>query len=120
MKRRRAILKLAAVLLSVPMLLCSCSQSKMTMPEFRALKPFNGRVTKVERLDWESGYRLHSASGPDFRLRVVKTDGSTIIIQRIHTQVFQDDRLRKLIDKAQCNLPEEIAQCEDRIGKDRY
>jgi hypothetical protein len=51
---------------------------------------------------------------------VVKTDGSTIIIQRIHTQVFQDDRLRKLADKAQCDLPEEVIQCEDRIGKDSY
>jgi hypothetical protein len=120
MKRRGAMLTLAGVFLSAPLLLFSCSQSTMTMPEFKALKPFNGRVTKVERVDWESGYHLHSASGPDFRITVVKPDGSTITIRRIHTQVFQADRLRKLVDKAQCSLPEEIAQCEDRIGKDSY
>jgi hypothetical protein len=63
---------------------------------------------------------LHSASGPDFRVTVTTARGSTIIVKRVHTQVLQEDRLRKLVDKAQCDLPEDIVQCEDRIGRDSY
>ena len=90
------------------------------MPEFRALKPFKGRVTKVERIDRQSDYHMLSASGPDFRVTIVSADGSTIVIKRIHTQLLQEDRLKKLIEKGDCDLPDDIGQCEDRIGKDRY
>ena len=108
------------VIISFATLLCSCSSSEMTMPAFRALKPFKGRVTKVEKIDWESDYHLHSASGQDFRVTVAAADGSSIIIRRIHTQLLQGDRLEKLTEREQCDLPADIVQCEDRIGKESY
>jgi hypothetical protein len=120
MKTLRPALRLSAFLISFPILLGSCSSSEMPMPKFRALKPFEGRVTKVERIAYESDYHLHSASGPDFRVTVVKDRGKTIVIERIHTQIFQDERLMKLVQREKCDLPDEIVQCEDRIGKNRY
>jgi len=89
------------------------------MPEFRTLPSFKGRVTKVEQIPYADGYHLHSASGPDFRVTVMRPDGSTLIIKRIHTQVV-GDRLKDLANKSVCELPDEITACEDRIGKESY
>lgn len=97
---------------------CLFSTPELAMPDFRALESFKGRVAKVEEIEHQSC--PHSASGPDFRVTVVTEDGATIIIARIHTQLLQEDLLKKLLDKEQCNLPEDIAQCEDPIGKDNY
>jgi hypothetical protein len=112
--------KVLAVASGLVLFLASCSSNELAMPEFEKLPSFQGRVTKVEKIPYAPDYILHSASGPDFRVTVTRADGSTLIIKRIHTQVFGDDRLKKLVNKGICNLPDEIAACEDRIGKDNY
>ncbi len=89
------------------------------MPEFRKLPPFQGRVTKVEEIPYASGYILHSASGPDLRMTVARTNGSTIIIKRIHTQTTAE-HLKSLPSKGICHFPGDIAAWEDRIGKESY
>jgi hypothetical protein len=108
-----------AMACGLALLVTSCSSHEVTMPKFRKLPPFKGRVMKVEQIPYADGYHLHSASGPDFRVAVMRSDGSTVIIKRIHTQVT-GDRLKNLASKSSCDLPDEITACEDRIGKESY
>jgi hypothetical protein len=88
----------------------------MTMTEFANVKPFKGRVTKVEKIDSKNPPR--SVSGPDFRVTVTRPDGSTIIITRIETYLTTAPRLQKLVEKSECDLPDEIIQCEDKHGEE--
>src|SRR5262245_33681982 len=106
---------LAALLFPLAVSQSGSSAKKMKMPDFRKMEPFKGRVTKVERIPHHPHYRLHSASGPDFRVTVTKADGTRIVIQRIHTQLTQGPaRLKSLLNKKECALPKEIAEIEDR------
>jgi len=87
----------------------------MSMEEFSNIKPFKGRVVSVEKIPYEPHYPLRSISGPDFRVRVARSNGSIIVINRIHTTMpTKDRRLEGLKDKRECALPEEILECEDK------
>jgi len=88
----------------------------MTMTKFSKLKPFKGKVTKVEEIPFKNPPR--SVSGPDFRVTVTKQDGSTIIITRIETYTGTAITLQKLVEKSECDLPDEIVQCEDKHGQE--
>src|SRR3954469_4304391 len=102
-----------ACLLCVLLILASsCSRTEMTMKEFAKVKPFKGRVTKAVQIDSKNPPR--SVSGPDFRVTVTKQDGSITIITRIATYLTTADRLQKLVEKAECDLPDEIVQCADK------
>ena len=100
----------------VVLLVSSCSKTEMTMTEFSKLKPFKGKVTKVEEIPFKNPPR--SVSGPDFRVTVTKQDGSTIIITRIETYTGTAITLQKLVEKSECDLPNEIVQCEDKHGQE--
>ncbi len=86
------------------------------MDEFARLKPFKGRVAKVEEIPRKHPPR--SVSGPDYRVTVVKADGSTIVIQKIETYLGTAPRLQKLVEKPECDLPDEIVQCADKHGEE--
>src|SRR4051812_3111020 len=99
-----------AVLLSSTLILVSCS-NEMTMPRFEKLSSFQGRVAKVQQIPYETDYRLHSASAPDFRVTIIRADGSTLVIKRIHTQIGGEDALKKLVSVQSCTLPEDVVRC---------
>jgi hypothetical protein len=105
-----------AFLCLLVLLASSCSPIEMTMTEFAKLKPFKGKVTKVEQIPSKNPPR--SVSGPDFRVTVTKPDGSTIIITRIETYLETAVRLQKLVEKSECDLPDEIIQYEDKHGQE--
>jgi hypothetical protein len=95
-------------------LVSSCSPREMNMTEFSRLPPFKGKVAKVERISSKNPPR--SVSGPDYRVTVIKADGSTIVISRIETYSWTAIRLEQLMEKPECDLPDEIVQCADRHG----
>jgi hypothetical protein len=93
----------------------SCSPPEISMTEFAKLPPFKGKVAKVEKIPSRNPPR--SVSGPDFRVTVIKADGSTLVISRIETYLWTALRLQQLLRKPQCDLPDEIVQCEDKHGQ---
>src|SRR4051812_23377220 len=101
----RVFAALCCVLL---LLTSSCHSSKMDMAEFSRLKPFKGRVTKVENIGFPE--QPTSISGPDYRVTVLRADGTVIIIPIIHTTWLTNTRLEKL-EKKECDLPKELVEC---------
>jgi len=86
------------------------------MEEFARLAPFKGRVIKVEQIQSKSPPR--SVSGPDFRVTLVKADGSVIVVERIETYLTTALQLQELVKNAECDLPTEIVQCADKHGQE--
>jgi len=99
----------------VVILLASCASNEMSIEQFAKIKPFKGKVASVEKITYERNYPLRSISGPDYRVTVVRPDGSIMIIRRIHTTIPSNaPRLEGLPDKRECTLPDEILECEDK------
>jgi hypothetical protein len=105
---------LAASCCAFLLLTSSCSPTKMEMAEFSKLKPFKGRVAKVENIGFPE--RVTSMTAPDYRVTVVRADGSSIVINKVHTTWMTNKRLERLVDTKKCNLPNEIVECADAGG----
>jgi hypothetical protein len=115
--RTNRIVKLKCICVpSLAALLVSCSTKEISMDDFAKLKPFKGKVTKVERI--KSDTPMRSVSGPDCRVTVVKEDGATLVIKRMNTLITTVDDLEKLVERQECSLPDEIARYEDRFWKE--
>jgi hypothetical protein len=86
----------------------------MDMAEFTKLKPFKARVAKVEKIGFPE--RVTSMTAPDYRVTVVRPDGSSLVINKVHTTWMTNKRLERLVDTKERNLPGEIVECSDAHG----
>ena len=92
----------------------------MSMEQFSRMKPFKGKVARVEKIPYQPDYHVRTIAGPDYRVTIVRSNSSVIIIKRIHTTLpLKAVQLEKLVDKQECTLPDEIVQCEDYIYRER-
>lgn len=85
----------------------------MTIEEFSSLPPFQGRVTKVEKIPHEPNYQLRSVSGPDVRVTIERKDGTTMVVKRVHTIMSGADNLKRLTTQSVCTLPDDVVKCAD-------
>jgi hypothetical protein len=79
---------------------------EMPIERFVREAPFDGRITKLEEIGNEQPMR--SISGPDYRITITKTDGSTIVIPRLPTTTFTAQQLGQSVNQRMMNLPNEL------------